>query len=421
MNGTDSIYIKQNRDAYCQRSLLGIFILFLLFPYFKTSGFDAISSGLNTFCNGMLLLEAIGLFVVALLTLGISPFSWAVIAFEVWNYGIAVLLSGNQMPSLFYLSGAVGVILLFDIGFRCNFILMLDMVCFIFTAFVLLNLLIVLLKPNGLGQTSNGTVYLFGIRTGFSLVVIPAIAFCVFRDSCRERQSFSGTTLLCMACSVVTLVMQWVATGIVELLIFFTLYFLARRNNRVKFNIWAALLISGLLDYMIVYQRAQNIFSGFIVGFLHKDLTLSGRTDIWDAVISAINRSPVFGFGETSSVTVYDNIQKACHNQWLYIAHESGYVGFVLFLIGIVVSFKIAHQYKQTNFYKIFVMMAAAVLVATISEIQLYVPFFYALLSFPAQWKHFSSLEKTTLPALFPVSQRSTPQNFLPKRPGVNE
>lgn len=144
---------------------------------------------------------------------------------------------------------------------------------------------------------------------------------------------------------------------------------------------------------------------------LHKDVTLTGRTHIWDAVIYDINHSPVWGYGDISSVTVND-VQKACHNQWLYITHESGYVGLLLFIAGILVSFSIAHRYEHTNIYKLFVCMEAAILVATISEIQLYVPFFYALLSFPVQWKYSSGIEETTIPAFVTVSL-NRPQSLI--------
>ncbi len=407
----NSSYIKKDSNFFCRKTLFSFFVLITMVPFFKTSGFEAISPNLSIFADGMLVLEAMAFFLIALLTFRISPFSWAVIAFEFWNYVVANTLSGNRTPSLFYVSGALGIILLFDLGFRYNFALMLDAVSFIFTAFVFVNLIIVLLMPQGLARSSNGIVYLFGLRTGSSLVAVPAIAFCVFRDSWKKRQYFSKRTLLCMACSALTLIIQWVATGIVELLIIAVLYFLIHRFRNFKLNIWISLLACGLLDFSIVYLRFQNIFSGFIVEFLHKDITLSGRTYIWDAVIASLSRSPFFGYGAVNTVSVYD-VQIACHNQWLSIAHESGYVGLILFVISILVSFRLASHYRNTNLYTLFVIMMTAVLVATISEIQLYVPFFYTLLSFPAQWKRSGSIEDTTIPAFIGISWNSKKTDF---------
>lgn len=403
MGDTTNSYIRKDLNAFSRKSLFGFSILIALVPFFKTSGFEAISPTFSTFFDGMLLLEAVAFFLIALFTFRISPFSWAVIAFELWDYVIAICMSNNQRPSLFYISGALGIVMLFDLGFRHNFVLMLDVVSFILTAFVFFNLIIILLKPEGLAQSSNSRIYLLGLRTGTSLVAVPAIGFCIFRDSLGKRQYFSDRTLFCMICSALTLIMQWVATGIVEILIIFAFFFLIRSFRKLKLNIWILLLTCGLLDILIVNLRLQNIFSGFIVGFLHKDLTLSGRTYIWDAVISSIRRSPVFGYGAASTVSVF-NIQIACHNQWLYIAHESGYVGLTLFIIGILVSFRLASHYKNTNLYTLFVIMMAALLIATISEIQLYVPFFYAMLSFPAQWKHAGSIEGTTIPTFIRIS-----------------
>ena len=125
-------------------------------------------------------------------------------------------------------------------------------------------------------------------------------------------------------------------------------------------------------------------------------------------MIREINRHPVFGYGADSSVTVL-NVQKACHNQWLYLTHESGYIGLALFVFCMLVSFRAAHRYRKTNLYKIFVAMESAVLIATIAEIQLYVPFFYVLLCFPLQWKYAGAIGETSIPAFphIPVKWRS--------------
>ena len=69
-------------------------------------------------------------------------------------------------------------------------------------------------------------------------------------------------------------------------------YFLWRRNKVYCYNL---LLISflALLLLFPAFLLDPNLF----LGVFGKDLTLTGRTDVWDAVIELINQKPLLGWG----------------------------------------------------------------------------------------------------------------------------
>ena len=107
---------------------------------------------------------------------------------------------------------------------------------------------------------------------------------------------------------------SWSATAVVSLAVFFFALLVS-----YKFKI--ANIISYISTYYIAFFglvifRLQNLFSFIIVDILHKSLTLSLRTYVWDNYQNTIAKSPIIGYGYNAP-NLYDEIQ----NQYLY-AHN---------------------------------------------------------------------------------------------------
>lgn len=72
-------------------------------------------------------------------------------------------------------------------------------------------------------------------------------------------------------------------------------------------------------------------------------INTSGRTNIWDIVITNAGLSPVFGHGPGSSSlllsSMFPNISHP-HNDYIRIYHDFGVVGLVLFVVGMLVLFR---------------------------------------------------------------------------------
>ena len=97
------------------------------------------------------------------------------------------------------------------------------------------------------------------------------------------------------------------------------------------------LLIS--LFALILLFPAFLLDPDFFLGVFGKDSTLTGRTDVWDAVIELISQKPVLGWGyramwvPTDSVTVWVDRRTgewgapSAHNAFLEITLELGLIG----------------------------------------------------------------------------------------------
>jgi exopolysaccharide production protein ExoQ len=87
---------------------------------------------------------------------------------------------------------------------------------------------------------------------------------------------------------------------------------------------------------------ANNVDS--LVGASGKDLTLSGRTDLWDFIFAKIFERPWFGYGfygfwdseVAASLRRQHPWASNAHNGFLEMILELGFVGFSLFIGGLI-------------------------------------------------------------------------------------
>lgn len=89
----------------------------------------------------------------------------------------------------------------------------------------------------------------------------------------------------------------------------------------------------------------------FVLSSMGKDITLTGRTDIWAAVIEKIRERPLLGYGysgfwlgeNSESVDVLQNIEwegaPNAHNGLLDLWIDLGFLGVSVFLLGFLMSY----------------------------------------------------------------------------------
>ncbi|XZL94911.1 O-antigen ligase family protein [Clostridium perfringens] len=377
-------------------------IAILFFPFFKSSGFEGIPY-LSLICNIMIVIECVLFFIMFFLMKERSNFFKLLVLFGLWSYIIGPFIHNHIPPSFFYIAGALGIVTLFHMGMYYNSKKTLNALSKLFTFMIIINLLTILLFKNGIVNTIDGSrVFLFGLRTGFSLYIIPGILFNLMNDSIRKRSTFSSGTLTCFIIGVISLLLEWIATGLVEIIIIIIMYVLVYIYYSKLFMNLKILFLSIMgIDFAITFLGKQNSLMTAFANYLGKDVTLSGRTYIWNCVLRKLSESPFFGFGINSTVSIY-GIDKPAHNQWLHISMESGYIGAIILIIAVYFSCKYMMRYKNTNIYKIFTIWVVAILVGAITEIQTYVPFIYMIFEIPYVIK-FVNVEDSTFPCLIKI------------------
>lgn len=367
-----------------------LIIIFFLFPFFKTSGFDAFP-GLSLLCNGLIFCEFILFFTLVLLEKKGNTFFFLIVAYEIWNYLLAPLLSGNEAPSIFYLSGTLGLLSLFILGFSYDHRRFLKALSTIFTIMIVVNLLLMIAFPEGLMPNADGNLYLFGLRVGFSLFIIPGLMFnCIYDDLNGKT---SSKTVICFLVGTMSLLMQWVATGIVELTVIL-LWLVLSKFFRLKQNVnyaWISFTILAV-NFLFTFTGTNNFILQILVLILNRDITLTGRTTIWEKTIDKLASAPLTGYGTDATVMI-NTVAKPAHNQWLHFAMEGGYVAMCIVLAAVLISSFILAKNKGKSWYVTTCAFFASILIGCIAEIQTYVPFFYAVFMLPILLKKYTTIE----------------------------
>ncbi|GAB2553375.1 O-antigen ligase family protein [Spirosoma aerophilum] len=142
--------------------------------------------------------------------------------------------------------------------------------------------------------------------------------------------------------AVVLIILSRSTTSLILLSIAFTFPLLQRfLHSPVKIQYIAFILIFSLVIALaIVDTSAENI----IVKLTGKDLTFTGRVDLWDMVVKSMSEKPLTGYGygafwlgevgESGKInSVLDLTYDTAHNGYLDMMLDLGIIGLLLFLI----------------------------------------------------------------------------------------
>ncbi len=129
-----------------------------------------------------------------------------------------------------------------------------------------------------------------------------------------------------------------VGTGVMALFVIDCIVFAA--FARLGYFTFAQSLIAYLvLQFGIVFFRIQNIFEFLIVNILGKDLTLTGRTDLWDRAMSVITNHIIIGHGDMAQsfeALVLNDVY--CHNTFLEVLFRGGIISMILWIAIVVIT-----------------------------------------------------------------------------------
>lgn len=367
-------------------------IMILFFPFFKNSGFDYISI-FSPLCNTLIAVEFILFFPICLIKKKGNIYYYIIVFLMLWTYVLAPIISGYDPPSSFYFMGALGILSLFEVGFSYNAKKVLEAVGDLFFIMIAINYLLYCKYPNGLGTEQGIGIYFFGIRTGFSLYIIPGIMFNLLLDKYYKKK-ISIRTVAVIVIGTISLLSEWVVTGLSELIIIIVLMLLVNNKKlapRINmFYITIALIACDVS--LTVFGSKVKILDEIAILF-NKDVTFSGRTYIWEGVVKRLGESPWAGYGEDALALINGRWLPA-HNQWLHTAMEGGYIAMALLIIAVIISSIRLYKNKNRDWYKTVSVCSAAILVGTVTEIQTYVPFLYVIFDLPYLLERFGDSYK---------------------------
>lgn len=269
----------------------------------------------------------------------VSLFFVGIVFFEVWRVLATIYCGGNYTSLFIAILNALAICLVVEMGLKTDPDALLDGASFTLGLFVLINFATVLLFPQGMYEFNTFTQnYFLGYRNNSIMLFFPAIIFSIVR-SLRKYNKLTLSSFVITAVSFATVILAFSATSVIGMTVFTLFLLLALINKMPNFlNIITYLAINIAYFFGVIILRLQEAFAFIIVDMLGRDLTFTGRTKIWDSVLAAFAKSPVFGVGEIENQASRDLIGAThAHNYYLDLLYKSGLPGFLIFFAILII------------------------------------------------------------------------------------
>lgn len=245
-------------------------------------------------------------------------------------------------------------------------------------AFTIINLLLLFVFHDGFDRFIPGYSITDDTRINFLGRDNSLIYFFIFALVIEFLASESKVaTYFFVAVILFTMIFVWSGTGVIGCLLIciFSLFIQGKKIEKIFKFIFLSIVY--ILVYLgVVIFRMQDIFSEIIVNDLHKDVTFTGRTALWDLAMQYIAKKPWFGYGiREKFLTMESGISYSPHNFILQLLLAGGIVSLVCFLIIYFYSGKkLSNQFKFSNFiaFAIFTYMIASLTESTMNSMFLY-------------------------------------------------
>ena len=198
-----------------------------------------------------------------------------------------------------------------------------------------------LLERGHIGQWRG----IFGHKNGLgAYAAIATVQLTLFAKGEGLQRAYWWAARLC---AVACLVFAGSATSISATIVGFIIYFLL--SNR-----WTShpFVLSMLGALVIVVAGALSAGAADVFGLFGRDMTLTGRTEIWRAAATMIKQHFLLGLGYGSHVEVMMNYLRSAlfssavdtHNGYLDVFAAVGLVGFVAFVFAVLVGGRKAYS-----------------------------------------------------------------------------
>ncbi|MED0960076.1 MULTISPECIES: O-antigen ligase family protein [Bacillus] len=248
---------------------------------------------------------------------------------------------------------------------------------YLFSVVVILNFLTMLI--NGITIDNNGfPIYLLGGKNAITMTVLPAIPI-IFIYSYIMYKKLKIFPLIVILISIASIYLSESGTGIVVAIV--TALFLVV-HKRYFPSLKTYLLIYVILFFAIIVFRLQELlFEDFIINVLHKDLTFTGRTYVWDLILNTIGGSYFIGFGRGNNIINqhFINLHEA-HNGLLEILMYSGILGISFFMVILIIVAKNLGYFKNHVISKVLSFSIFAYMIIGLTESVFYKNEFWMLI-----------------------------------------
>lgn len=237
---------------------------------------------------------------------------------------------------------------------------------------VTLNFISIILYPNGLYTASYSNNWFVGYDNTHIFWYMPTLILSLLHLKLKNKKI--GIDTIFLVGSITYCVYYcFSANSVVAYTLFLAFLIFNKAFSKIKFmNSKTYFWLFIIIFFMIVIFRVQNIFSWLIVDILHKDLTFTNRTFIWDNAIESIQQNIIFGYGIEQPDSIASKFGNAhfvhAHNTILDVLYKGGIMACVPFIYLIYETLIKLNIFEKNKIIKIYSFLIFCLLVMMIFE-----------------------------------------------------
>lgn len=335
-------------------------ILLFLLDLFRPAYFDQISF-LNVFMDGIRIMLSITILILYFISIKVHAGK----TFNILLYILAAelllstLMSRNASIHAWIIQMLHALILCFFVeelmvyapynGLKCLYTY--------FSLITLINTVTLFIFPNAMYPNTGGRWvcwFLGEDNTAYIFYVFASTFAMLYCQYVSKRVTLFA--LLTWLSAFIFVFHNDIATGIVCQLIWLLLI-AGYQFNWFKKLLKAQYALYIMFAGLFVLVISRNMFLAFVIEALGRDITLSGRTIIWDRTIELILKKPVFGYGVCEG-TVFANMARLNvpssipHNWILFLTFSGGIVAVFLHVIQVYSACRVAWPFRASPYYR---------------------------------------------------------------------
>lgn len=245
----------------------------------------------------------------------------------------------------------------------------------VFSVLIFANLLTVIFFPTGLYKSADAVVsarygWLLGHQSLFSMYAAPAICIsALYWNNHRNLRSFLYLLLVVVACVIQITILgsannlmciAIIAVGIIGMCVL----------KMKKFDFKLVYVGVAILVLVISVFQATEFMKPFVTKYLHRDMTFTQRTFIWERALAQSQEHWLIGAGVQTGDTLAFQLEAThAHNQYLQCLYLGGIILLVIFLMILIKSFENLEDYAHTFAGKVMISAVTALMVQMIFEV----------------------------------------------------
>ena len=322
--------MRNNKIIVNIYTLLGFI---LLFPYIKPASFQT-NNLINFIYNSGQIFSLIIMLIIVMTNIlkrkyKISNITITIIIFYL-ILTISTIINKNDILNVIkYIIPVILFTTLLDSLKKKHLLDFLNGMIILIMLLTIINFFTVILFPNGMSYGTTGTerYYFLGHNNSVVRFLFPGIVFSGIYDYLKNNKLCFRTYFLTIIISL-SVTISWSNTAMIGCYIMLFFEFLLKdKKINILFSGKKIFFIMILIFFFIVLQNNISFFNNIITNVFNKDITLSGRTIIWEYAIQTIKEKFILGYGYGAAIPQISNWQyepSSFHNYFLDLMFRGG-------------------------------------------------------------------------------------------------